>query len=139
MKTMESGGSSTRIMVQKADLPIKAGESIHEFTDRLRKDVIRHFQKMGLSKKIQHLWIDEIYYDKVIVTAMWKRPEKEGIDAEVALGDRDTYYQIACTKSDDVFEFGDTIEVERKVTWIPKARVEKIAPPRLWGGAIIGR
>lgn len=134
---MKAETAGTVFKVQKADLPMRAGESFNDFNERLRKELIRHFIKLGLAKKIRYLWVDEVYSDKVVVSVSWLAPDDKGIEAELKTGDRHTFYQVAAKKGTDNFVFGNTVEVERKVTWMPKAKVEKSVDSGFWEGTAL--
>jgi hypothetical protein len=122
----------TYINVQKQELPLTGQESMNDFVNKLREAIGKHIAGMTEMRKAEHVWPCEIYSDKVIVDVYFKR-EKSALLSAGPEGAR--FFQFSYKREGENFKFGDVVEVERKVVFTPKAKMEK-GRKGLWNGIL---
>jgi hypothetical protein len=98
------------VIVHKATIALRTGESLGVFTRELSRSSREHImKKLNIAKGSGGAWDVEVFGDKVVMAAY-----KDG--------DATKYYAFKYTR-DKVgnFEFGDTVEVERITSFKPKS------------------
>jgi len=126
----EKAQVGTVVMVEKADLPLRNQESIGEFNEKMDRALTEHFKGLELPKKPRHLWINEVYADRIVACINWFTKEDE-------LHDPSTHYQLSYTRgANGVFTFGGATEVERKTSWTKRAELRKRLADDFWKGAV---
>jgi hypothetical protein len=101
------------VLVHKQALSLKNGESVRRFTQRLSEACIEHIMmKLNIAKEQGSAWMVEAFGDKVVVSAYKKD----------YIGEK--YYAFSYSQNKEgKFEFGDSYEVERVVSFKPKSNV----------------
>ncbi len=122
------------VHVEKAELPLKPGESTDEFRQRLQDLVSEHFKALDIGGEIKSLWANDLYPDSVVVCAYWQHKRDASLK-EQAHPEGNTYFQVGYMAKGDAITFGDTAEVERRVTWVRKTKVEK-RDEQFWEGVL---
>jgi len=137
MDELEKTTSSDRLIVhvEKAEVPLKPGESMNEFRERLQGLVSEHFKGLDIGGEIESLWVDEFYPDSVVASACWKRKRGDSLK-EQTHPEGWTHFQVAYTSKNAEISFGDTVEVERRVTWVRKSKVQKREQDSIWKGML---
>jgi hypothetical protein len=112
---MESRSVSYECVVHKANLVLGKGESLGAYTSKLREAANAHIAKsLNLTPKNCSSYMVEAFADAAIFDVS-KRPMVEGNPWTYAL------YAVKYTrKADGTFEFNDTTEVERVVSYQAK-------------------
>lgn len=123
----------TEVMVEKADLPLGEGESLNDFNRKLEEGLKEHFHKLEFSDKISDIWPTEIYPDRVVTNVYWDH-EKTDLRSRGP-----SFFQVPYKRSSTGFEFGETTEVERNTTWVPKVKIQKSTDKGLWDDVIYTR
>lgn len=128
-KTTEPG--MDRVMVMKADIPLLDEESTGEFTEKLDRALTEHFRGLKLDKKPRYLYVSEIYADRVVANVNWINVDRDELSAP------STYYRLDYKRgTGGAFTFGAVEEVDRKTTWMPRAKVSKRLDDDFWKGAV---
>lgn len=137
MIKLKDAAASDRMVVhvEKAELPLKNGESMNEFRERLQGLASEHFKGLDIGAEIESLWVDEFYPDSVVVSASWKRKRGDSLKEQVH-PEGWTHFQAAYTAKNAEITFGDTVEVERRVTWVKKSKVQKCLQDSVWKGVL---
>lgn len=137
MSELKDDASAGRMVVhvEKAELPLKNGESMNEFRERLQGLASEHFKGLDIGAEIESLWVDEFYPDNVVVSASWKRKRGDSLK-EQAHPEGWSHFQVVYTSKNSEISFGDTVEVERRVTWVKKSKVQKREQESLWKGLL---
>jgi hypothetical protein len=95
------------VKVRKSEISLEAGESVHEFTKKL-SDQAMGYVKDSLGMDDYPGYVEEIFADYVVF---------------YVYGNGDSaYYAFTYKKNEqtDDFEFGEMIEVERRITFARK-------------------
>ena len=99
------------VLVHKQAISLKNGESVGRFTQRLSEACRKHIMmKLNIAKGQGSAWMVEAFGDKVVVSAYKKD-----------YGDEKYYAFSYSQNKDGKFEFGDSYEVERVVSFKPKS------------------
>lgn len=107
------------VVVHKANLPLAKGESVSQFTSRLREAAAKQIaMKLNLTPQNCSVYMVETFADSAIFDVS-KRPAVTGDAWSYA------YYAAKYTrKVDGSFEFGETTEVERVTSYQPKPKMD---------------
>ncbi|KKM82446.1 hypothetical protein LCGC14_1319560 [marine sediment metagenome] len=122
------------VHVEKAELPLKPGESMDEFRQRLEGLSAEHFKTLDIGAEIESLWVRELYPDSVVVEVYWKRRDGDSLK-DRAHPEGWAYFQVGYQAKGGTITFGDTVEVERRVTWVKKSKVQK-RETDFWKGVV---
>lgn len=121
------------VTVHKEGLPIRKGESVHDYTRAIHTAAVATFtQKLNVQKGKAGLYVCEVFQSSLIFEVY----KYESTDPK----DQLKYYAATYKrKDDDSFEFGDTTEVQRVTRYETKPSVTKslegILPPEvIWAG-----
>jgi len=114
------------VVVFKANIPLKKGETINAFTRKLSDEGVEHcFKKLNLVKTDDYVWMAEAFGDSAVFSVYKK-------------GKSDAYY--ACRYKRDEksgsFDFGDMSEVEKVVGYRPKSEMVQKNKGGLWENVI---
>lgn len=126
----------TYIHVEKAELPMESGESVNAFTEKLRKAAALHIAKLRGMQKAVDVWPMEVYANKLVVDVFFREEKDDGKNALKTTAMNPRFFQLAFKRDGDNFQFGETVEVERKVVFTPKAKIEKAMGAGFWDGVI---
>lgn len=116
---MEQRNVTYEVIVHKANLALAKGESVNQFTQKLREAASKAIAlKLNLTAANCSVYMIETFADSAVFDVT-KRPLKEGGQYSYA------YYALKYSrKADGSFEFSDTTEVERVTSFQPKALLE---------------
>jgi len=116
---MEQRTVTYEVIVHKANLALAKGESVNQFTQKLREAASKAIAlKLNLTAANCSVYMIETFADSAVFDVT-KRPLKEGGQWAYA------YYALKYSrKADGSFEFSDTTEVERVTSFQPKATLE---------------
>ena len=100
------------VAVHKAKISLKSGESISDYTAKLRNEGREHvMKKLSIGDSEGSAWMAEAFSTKAVFS-VYKYDSGEG----------DAYFSTTYKrKEDSSFEFGDVTEVERVTTFEPKS------------------
>jgi len=120
----------TQVSVEKSQLPLKDGETLRDFLKSMGMSVMEHLKNKVSIGKDADVYPVDIYGDKVIVDLyVGSEPNL------VAEGEsRVKYYQMSYVRNvNGEFEFGDPVEMEKRIVFIPKGEpVQK----SFWSGVL---
>lgn len=112
----------TRINVEKADLPLVNGESVNNFMSMVRESVRAHlFDKMKIKvdrdKGIgASVWVMDVFGDQVVAEVNTWEEKKPTVRRFMAVPMK--------RDANGTLEFGDPVEVVRRVSYVPKVQFE---------------
>lgn len=123
----------TRVQVEKAQLPLQQNESVNAFLTELRKAVTKYlFEKLKIKVDREkglggNVWTCDVFSDQVVSEVTTYEKNKPTVYRFFA-----TPYSRASTGE---IALGEPVEVERRVTYVPKVTVAKSAGG-FWGGVL---
>lgn len=98
------------VVVHKANLDLKAGESLGEYTTSLQAAARGYVVKqLNLDKDKSGCYVLEVYASNVV------------LDVYDYATSKYKYYSLAYSRNGDTWDFSDMTEVERVVSWRPKS------------------
>lgn len=133
MADTETQEKQTRIQVEKAELPLQRNESVNAFLGELRNAVTKFlFEKLKI--KIDrdkglggNVWTCDVFSDQVVSEVTTYEKNKPSTYRFFA-----TPYSRASTGQ---ITLGEPVEVERRVSYVPKVTVTKRGGD-FWGGIL---
>ena len=134
MLEVTEGPGRMVVHVEKAELPLKPGESTSEFRRRLEGLVAEHFKTLDIGAEIETIWANEVYPDSVVAEVCWKSKPGDSLKGQ-AHPEGWAHFQVGYQAKGAVITFGDTVEVERRVTWVKKSKVQK-RETDFWKGVV---
>lgn len=120
----------TDVKVEKAALPMKAGESVQDFMSALKDALEKKLETPAKLKENGFIALTDVYGDNAIVTVYPGYKANETPPSPVF---------VKMEYARDVkgeFEFGDMVEMERKVVFIPKGQTTVITKNAFWGNLL---
>ena len=116
---------SSYVHVEKADLPLNSGESVHDFMRQLRDGVREHMRKKLKLADDSHVFpVDVFANTAVIEVSQFKKNKKP----------KHAFFSVSFKRKGPVMELGDPVDVFRRVTYEPLTTVAKRSS--LWSGVL---